>query len=248
MTSNEQIEGFWSVPLAELSERLDANSDGLSTAEAKRRARVFGPNHLRTSKRSDALTLLIAQFKSPLILILLMAAGLSFFFHESIDASIIIAIVLLSSLLGFWQEKRAADAVKALLSIVKMDATVLRDGRPTNVPVEDIVPGDVCMLNAGDIIPGDAAILESKDLFVDEATLTGESYPAEKETGVLGKETPLMTRTNSLFMGTHVISGNALALIVRTGASTEFGKVSENLSLAPPETEFEHGVRSFGYC
>jgi len=141
------------------------------------------------------------------------AAGVSFFFNESIDALIIIAIVLLSSLLGFWQEKRAADAVQTLLSIVKMDATVLRDGQQTSVPVEEVVPGDICRLKAGDIIPGDAAILESKDLFVDEAALTGESYPAEKETGIIGRETPLMRRTNSLFMGTHVISGNALALV-----------------------------------
>ena len=247
MTTNDKVECFWSVPLAELSERLEASSDGLTTAEARRRAQVFGPNRLRTSRRSDALTLLIAQFKSPLILILLAAAGLSFFFNESIDASIIIAIVLLSSLLGFWQEKRAADAVQALLSIVKMDATVVRDGHPTNVPVEDVVPGDVCILSAGDIIPGDAAILKSKDLFLDEAALTGESYPAEKEPGVVEKETPLMKRRNSLFMGTHVISGSALAQIVLTGVSTEFGKVSENLTVAPPETEFEHGVRSFGY-
>jgi Mg2+-importing ATPase len=243
----EKIEYFWSIPLKQLSERLVTNLKGLTAAEATRRAQVYGPNRLRRSKRSDALTLLIAQFKSPLILILLVAVGLSFFFNESVDAFIIIAIVLLSSLLGFWQEKRAADAVQALLSIVKMDATVLRDGHQTNVPVEEVVPGDICVLNAGDIIPGDAAILESKDLFIDEAALTGESYPAEKETGIIGKETPLMRRTNSLFMGTHVVSGNAVALIVHTGASTEFGKVSEGLSLAPPETEFEHGVRSFGY-
>lgn len=247
LTKSEEIEFFWSLSLGELSERLETNSNGLTTADAKGRARIYGPNRLRTSKRSDASTLLIAQFKSPLILILLVAAGVSFFFNESIDALIIIAIVLLSSLLGFWQEKRAADAVQTLLSIVKMDATVLRDGHQTNVPVEEVVPGDICRLKAGDIIPGDAAILESKDLFVDEAALTGESYPAEKETGVIGKETPLMRRTNSLFMGTHVISGNALALIVHTGAATEFGKVSEDLSLAPPETEFEHGVRGFGY-
>jgi len=247
MTTTEKTECFWNVPLGELSELLDTHSGGLTTVEAKRRARVYGPNRLRASNRSNALKLLIAQFKSPLILILLVAAGLSFFFNESIDASIIIAIVLLSSLLGFWQEKRAADAVQALLSIVKMDATVFRDGQQTSVPVEEVVPGDVCRLSAGDIIPGDAAILESKDLFVDEAALTGESYPAEKQSGVIGKETPLMRRTNSLFMGTHVISGNALALIARTGASTEFGKVSEGLNLAPPATEFENGVRRFGY-
>lgn len=247
LATNEKIECFWSVPSGELCECLDTHLNGLTSAEAQRRARVYGPNRLRTAKRKGALTLLLAQFKSPLILILLAAAGLSFFFNQSIDALIIIAIVLLSSLLGFWQEKRAADAVQALLSIVKMNATVLRDGHHINVPVEDIVPGDVCTLSAGDIIPGDAAILESKDLFVDEAALTGESYPAEKEPGVVGTETPLMRRTNSLFMGTHVVSGNAVGLIVRTGASTEFGKVSEGLSVAPPESEFEHGVRRFGY-
>ena len=113
---------------------------GLSAAEAKRRLQIYGPNRLKPSKRTDAITLLAAQFKSPLILILLVAVGLSFFFNESIDALIIIAIILLSSLLGFWQEKRAADAVKSLLSIVKMEATVLRGGAEVNVPVEDVVP------------------------------------------------------------------------------------------------------------
>ena len=103
------------------------------------------------------------------------------------------------------------------------------------------------MLNAGDVIPGDGLILESKDLFVDEATLTGETYPVEKEAGLLPAEAPLAKRTNSLFMGTHVISGTARALVVRTGTKTEFGKISERLKIRPPETEFEHGRRHFGY-
>ena len=247
MAKSTNIESFWSVPLAELFARLDTAPTGLRPIEVERRLRFYGPNRLRPSKRTDAVTLLAAQFKSPLILILLVAVVLSFFFNESIDALIIIAIILLSSVLGFWQEKRAADAVKSLLSIVKMEANVLRDGVETNVPVEDIVPGDVCLLNAGDIIPGDAAIADSKDLFVDEAALTGESYPAEKEAGVIAADTVLMKRTNSLFMGTHVVSGSARALIVLTGTATEFGKVSEDLRLPPAETEFEHGVRQFGY-
>ena len=235
------------MPLAELYARLETAPAGLKSNEVERRLRLYGPNRLRPSKRTDAVTLLSAQFKSPLILILLVAVGLSFFFNESIDALIISAIILLSSVLGFWQEKRAADAVKSLLSIVKMDATVLRDGVEANVPVEDVVPGDVCLLNAGDIIPGDAAIVESRDLFVDEAALTGESFPSEKETGVIPADAVLMKRTNSLFMGTHVVSGSARALIVFTGAETEFGQVSEDLRLPPAETEFEHGVRRFGY-
>ena len=247
MVPSEKIKLFWSTSLGELLEQLDTSPHGLTATEAKRRLKLYGPNRLKRSRRSDSLTLLLAQFKSPLILILLAAAGLSFFFNESVDALIIIAIVLLSSLLGFWQEKRATDAVKALLSIVKMEATVLRDGVETYVPVDEVVPGDVCLLNAGDIIPGDAAILESKDLFVDEAALTGESFPAEKEVGVLAAEAVLMKRSNSLFMGTHVVSGNAHALITLTGASTEFGKVSEGLSIPAAETDFEHGVRRFGY-
>ncbi|HEU4507648.1 MAG TPA: magnesium-translocating P-type ATPase [Pyrinomonadaceae bacterium] len=247
MAKTTKVESFWSMPLPELFGRLDTAPTGLSAVEAKHRLQLYGPNRLRPSKRTNAVTLLAAQFKSPLILILLVAVGLSFFFNESIDALIIIAIILLSSLLGFWQEKRAADAVKRLLSIVKMEATVLRDGVETDVAAEQVVPGDVCLLNAGDIVPGDAAIVDSNDLFVDEAALTGESFPAEKGAGVFAADTVLMKRTNSLFMGTHIVSGSASALITLTGTSTEFGKLSEGLRLPPAETEFEHGVRRFGY-
>jgi Mg2+-importing ATPase len=178
---------------------------------------------------------------------LLGAVILAFFLGEPVDASITIAIILLSSALGFWQEKRASDAVKSLLAIVRIETRVVRDGLEKDVPAEDVVPGDICVLSAGDIIPGDAAILKSKDLFVQEAALTGESFPAEKEAGILAIDTSLMKRTNALFMGTHVVSGEAHALIVCTGSSTEFGKVSERLRLKPPETEFEHCVRRFGY-
>jgi Mg2+-importing ATPase len=247
MSKTESLDSFWSLPADGLIERLGSSPTGLTTTEAKRRLQVYGPNRLRPAKRTDSLTLLLAQFKSPLILILLAAAILSFFLKEPFDALIIIAIVLLSSVLGFWQEKRAADAVRMLLAIVRIETVVMRDGVQKQVPVEEVVPGDVCVFNAGDIIPGDAAILDSKDLFVQEATLTGESFPAEKETGTVPKETPLMKRSNSLFMGTHVVSGIARALIVFTGTSTEFGKVSERLRLKPAETEFEHGVRRFGY-
>ena len=240
-------ESFWSVPLPQLFEFLNTRPSGITSTEAKQRLRTCGPNSLGKSKRTHAVTLFIAQFKSPLILILSAAAILSFFLNQSIDAVIIIAIVLLSSVLGFWQEKRAADAVESLLSIVRMEATVIRDGGAIDVAVDEVVPGDVCLLNAGDIIPGDAAVLDCKDLFVDEAALTGESYPVEKTAGTIDIETPLIRRTNSVFMGTHVISGAAEALIVRTGAQTEFGKVSQRLSSEPPETDFEHGVRRFGY-
>jgi len=134
-----------------------------------------------------------------------------------------------------------------LLAMVQVKATALRDGKPTDIPVEDIVPGDIVILNAGDLVPGDCLVDESKDLFVDEATLTGETYPAEKSVGVLAADAPLAKRTNALWMGTHVVGGSAKALVVVTGKETEFGKVSERLKLRPEETEFERGIRHFGY-
>ena len=226
---------------------LGTAKEGLSSEEARQRLARYGSNLLKPQKRSDVLTLLLAQFKSPLILILLFATGLSFFLHDPVNALIILTIVLVSGLLGFWQEHSATHAVEKLLAVVQIKAAVLRDGSPAEIPVEEIVPGDIVILDAGDIIPGDCLVQESKDLFIDEATLTGETYPVEKSIEVLAAETPLGQRTNSLWMGTHVVSGSAKALVVGTGKETEFGRVSERLKLRPPETEFEHGIRQFGY-
>ena len=244
---NQLPSAFWHVPVSDLLKTLESNKEGLTGPEAKKRLAIFGANLLKPQKRSDVLTLLISQFKSPIIILLFFATGLSFFLHDSVDATIILSIVLISGLLGFWQERGASNAIEKLLSIVQIKAAVLRDGISVEIPVEQIVPGDIVILNAGDIIPGDGLIQESKDLFVDEAMLTGETFPVDKEPAVLPQETPLGQRTNSLWMGTHVVSGSAAELIVRTGKETEFGKVSERLKLRPQETEFEHGIRQFGY-
>jgi len=219
----------------------------LSSEEARRRLINYGANLLKPPKRSDTAALLLAQFKNPIILTLIFAAGLSFFLQDHVDAVIIFFIVLVSGLLGFWQERGAVDAVDKLLAIVRIKTTVLRDKNPADISLEDVIPGDVVILNAGDAIPADSLILEAKDLFVDEATLTGETYPVEKEAGLLPVETPLSGRTNCLFMGTHVISGTARVIVVFTGKQAEFGKISERLKLRPLETEFEHGIRQFGF-
>ena len=238
---------FWSVPISVLLQQLQTSAKGLTEDEAEKRRAKYGSNLLRPKKRSDTLTLLLNQFKSPLILILIFAGGLSFLLGDPTNASIILAIILVSSILGFWQERGAAKAVEKLLAIVQTKATVLRDGNPKEISVEKIVPGDIVILNAGDLVPGDSIILESKDLFVNEASLTGETFPAEKAAGILPQSTSLSQRINSLFMGTNVVSGSAQAIVVGTGLRTEFGKVSERLRLRAPETEFEHGVRHFGY-
>lgn len=238
---------FWSLPAEDLLKILGSSKEGLSGAEAEKRIALLGENQLRPAKRSNALSLLVSQFKSPIILLLIFATILSFFLHDPVDAFIILLIILISGLLGFWQEYSASNAVEKLLSIVQTKAAVLRDGTSTEIPIEKIVPGDIVSLNAGDIIPGDSLVLESNDLFVDEAILTGETFPVEKTPLVLSANTELSQRTNSLWMGTHVINGMASVLIVRTGKETELGKVSERLKLRPLETEFELGIRQFGY-
>jgi Mg2+-importing ATPase len=238
---------FWNISAAEMLQKLSTTRNGLTGEEARQRLARYGANLLKPPKRSDALALLLGQFKSPIILILFFATGLSFFLRDPVDAFIILSIVLASGVLGFWQERGASNAVKKLLSIVQIKAAALRDGISGEIPVEEIVPGDIVVLNAGDVVPGDGLVYDAKDLFVDEAMLTGETFPAEKAEAVMPAETPLGLRTNALWMGTHVVSGSAHVLIVRTGKETEFGKVSERLKLRPQETEFERGIKQFGY-
>src|SRR5574340_599212 len=174
---------FWSLAATDQLEQLAATPQGLTSTEARQRLTRFGANLLTPRRRTDELALLLAQFKSPLILILLLAAGLSFFLHDPIDAAIILAIVLASSLLGFWQERGAAHALEKLLAIVQTNAVALRDGVEQEVPVEGIVPGAVVVLSAGGNLPGDCLILAAQDLSADEATLTGETYPVAKTAG-----------------------------------------------------------------
>ncbi len=243
----EQPNAFWSVPAYQVLRKLNVTPSGLSAPEASGRLERYGSNLLRPRRRTSSLGLFLSQFKSPIIIILLFAAVLSFFLQDRVTALIILTIIFISGSLGFWQEKGATDAVEKLLAIVEVKTTVLRDGKEGDIPIDEAVPGDITILTAGDSIPGDCLILESSDLYVDEATLTGETYPVEKEPGIVPADTPLARRKNTVFMGTHVVSGSAKAIIVRTGRNTEFGKVSESLRLRPPETEFEHGVKHFGY-
>ncbi|MEC4890227.1 MAG: magnesium-translocating P-type ATPase [Nitrospira sp.] len=238
---------FWSTPVEALLRRLQTNPDGLSTEEARQRRARYVSIRLKPRQDIRPLLVLLAQFRSPIVLLLLSAAAVSFFLASHTDALIILTIILVSALLGFWQEHGAAKAVASLLALVRVKTDVWRDGQLIEAPLEDIVPGDVINLSAGSSIPGDGIVLESKDLFVDEAALTGETYPAEKSAAPVSPAAPLNQRTNSLFLGTHVVSGHAKALIVHVGKDTEFGRIAAHVMLRPPETEFERGVRRFGY-
>lgn len=148
----QQTPAFWSMPPADLLALLETRQEGLGSTEAKRRLIRYGANLLKPPKRSDALALLLFQFKSPIILTLVFAAGLSFLLRDPVDAAIILMIVLISGLLGFWQERGAADAVAKLLAIVMIKASVLRDKKQQEIPWEDVVPGDIVLLDRKSVV------------------------------------------------------------------------------------------------
>ena len=208
---------------------------GLSSAEAAKRLREHGRNELREHATLSRLRVLTAQFRSPLLLLLVFAAVVALLAGQWVDAAIVIVIVVASAILGFVREYRAAAAAEALRSRIRTNANVIRDGAPKAIPIEEVVPGDVVMLSAGSLVPADGTLLEARDFFLSEAVLTGESFPVEKGADA------------RIFLGTNVRSGTARCLVTETGSSTAFGKIAHRLTLRPPETEFDRGIRRFGY-
>jgi Mg2+-importing ATPase len=244
---NQEIPpAWWSLPAEQLLPALQASRDGLTSDEAGQRLKQYGPNTIKAQQQVTAIGLLLKQFKSPLVLILIFAAIASGFVGEWVDASIVLGIVLVSTLLGFVQEYTATNAVEKLRSQITIKSSPLRDGQAQTVPSEQVVPGDVVLLSAGSLIPADGLVLAADDFFVNQAVLTGETFPVEKLPGVAPASASLAERTNCAFMGTSVSSGTAQLLIVQTGLGTVFGQVAEHLRLRPPETEFERGIRQFG--
>jgi P-type Mg2+ transporter len=246
-TTSSSLDHFWSLEGKEALEMLSCPDSGLSAAMVADRLKSYGPNTLKGPSHSTGFLLFLSQFKSPITLLLIAAALLSMALGDITDALIILVIIAISSFLGFWQEKGAAHAVEELLKLVQIRCRLVREGVEEECPMETVVPGDVVVLSAGDVIPGDSLLLESRELFIDEAAFTGETFPVEKNVGVVAADTPLSGRSNTLLMGSHVISGRAKALVVHTAKNTEFGKISDRLRLRSPETDFERGIRRFGY-
>lgn len=238
----------WSSLTAdEALRRLEARPAGLSAAEAASRLLRAGEHPQPRRRWLVALGLFLNQFKSAIVLILLFATVASAFLGDWIDAVIILVIVLGSAILSFSQEYRANTAAAALRAQVALKATVLRDGAPAVIPADQVVPGDVVLLSAGSLIPADGLVIEANDFFVNQAVLTGETFPVEKQPGVLAEGVSLAARTNAIFQGTTVRSGSARALVTETGAGTAFGQIAGRLALRPPETEFERGIARLGY-
>ncbi len=244
---NPDALSYWSLSSDKLMTVYRSTPDGLGSADAQKRLETFGPNLLAAKKKATALGLFLNQFKSPIVLILLFATAVSVVVQEWVDAVIILAIVLGSAVLSFVQEYNANNAAEKLRAQLQTRATVLRDGQPQSLPAEEIVPGDVVLLSAGSLIPADGVLLQARDFYVNQAVLTGETFPTEKTIGPVPAGASLVERTNCVLMGTNLRSGSAHALIVQTGGATAFGQIAERLTLRPPETEFERGIRRFGY-
>ncbi len=238
---------YWSHVPDDLLRETGSTFDGLSTSEAKGRLQRFGANSLKARRHDTPLRMFLSQFTNPLVLILIFAAVVSAIVQEWVDTAIVLIIVTASAMLSFTQEYSASHAVEKLRSQVTLKTIVLRDKQRQTIPAEEVVPGDIVLLSAGSLVPADGIVLETKDFFVNQAVLTGETFPVEKQAGAVSEGAGLAERINMVFMGTNVRSGTARVLITQTGTGTAFGQIADRLTLRPPETEFERGIRKFGY-
>ncbi|KKG89778.1 calcium-transporting P-type ATPase, PMR1-type [Methanosarcina mazei] len=226
---------------------LDTSETGLSSGEAENRLEKYRKNELKEEEKTSAVKLFLSQFKSFLILILIVAALFSAFLGELVDALVILFTVFLAGVLGFVQEYRAEESIKLLKSLTSPEALVVRDGKEVKVPSSLLVPGDILILQAGDRIPADARLLEAQSLKIDESSLTGESVPVEKSIKILLPETPQPDRKNMAYTGTSVTYGRGKAVITATGMSTAFGKLAGLLGEIERErTPLQEKLDQFG--
>ncbi|MGD9922829.1 MAG: HAD-IC family P-type ATPase [Pseudorhodoplanes sp.] len=209
--------------------RLDTQSDGLSSDEAARRLAKFGPNRLPTSRPRSALTRFAAQFHNLLIYVLLVAGIMAALLGHWVDAAVIFAVVLLNAAIGFVQEGRAEQALDAIRTMITAQASVLRDSNRTTVRADDIVPGDIVIIEAGDRVPADLRLIRARNLTMEEAILTGESLPVEKGAMPVDANAALGDRISMAFSGTLVAAGQGFGVVVATGLSTELGRISAML-------------------
>lgn len=241
-----EVDRYWSLSADELLERLETRPAGLSSEEARLRQEQVGPNRLRERASLQPWLLLLSQFKSPLVLILVLAALISAVTGGWVDVAILLVIIVASGVLSFVQEYHAGRAVEALRERVQPRVQVMRDGQLIDSLPEELVPGDLVQLSAGSLIPADGIVWEADDLFVNQAVLTGETFPVEKHPGKAEAEATLAERTNCVFTGSTVRTGTARLLVCQTGMRTEFGAIASRLTLRQPETAFERGIARFG--
>ena len=232
--------------LEALFEKIGTSPKGLSESEAQKRLIEYGYNEPAKKKKRTILLQILLKFFNPLIIILLIIAGFSFFFGEKISAFIVSLMAIMSVVLSFIQEYKAGREAEKLSEMVRATATVYRNGKPRELPIKEIVPGDVVDLFAGDMIPADLRIIQAKDLFLNQSSLTGESLPVEKMAAPVNAKSPSsMDLLNIVFMGSSVVSGTGLGVVIRTGLATQFGEISRKLAGMNGESSFDKGIQKF---
>lgn len=225
---SNDIREYHSLSVEETLAELFTSEKGISNSEAETRLGKYGLNELVEEKKTTPLEIFINQFKSVLIVILVIAAGISgLILHEYLDMAVILIIVILNAIIGFIQEYRAEQAVEALKKMVSPSCRVIRDGALKEIAANLVVPGDILVIQDGDRIPADGRLIEAVNLKIDESPLTGESSTVTKKTEKLEKSTILAQRTNLIYMGTHATYGRGTAVITSTGMDTEFGNIAK---------------------
>ncbi|WP_276908273.1 magnesium-translocating P-type ATPase [Peptoniphilus duerdenii] len=240
------MKDFWSCDINNILNSLNTSVEGLSSKEAEDRIDKFGENIFEEKKSTSKFMIFINQFKNPITMILIFAAILSIFLKDYSDGIIILIIIMISAFLSYRHESKASDAVKKLLSSVSVTSSVLRDGKFKEIENSKLTVGDIISVKTGDMIPADCLLLDVNSLSTDESSLTGETFPVEKILGKIPANTVLSQRNNSLWMGTHVISGSGKAVIVNLAKDSEFGKITSSLSKKDSDTDFEKGIKDFG--
>src|SRR5262245_61673549 len=234
----------------EVVRRLDSNTEtGLDPAEARARLARYGPNRLPEAAKQGPFMRFLLQFKNVLVYVLLAAGFIKAMMGLWLDATVILGVVVLNALLGFVQEGRAEKALDSIRGMLSADARTVRGGEARMTPAEDLVPGDVVLLESGDRIPADLRLTDVKNLRTEEAALTGESVPADKSTAAVAANATVGDRDGMVFSGTLVVSGRATGIVVGTGRNTELGRINQMLaSVSPLETPLLRQIKKFGYA
>ncbi|HLD50732.1 magnesium-translocating P-type ATPase [candidate division WWE3 bacterium RIFOXYC1_FULL_40_10] len=243
---NQKLESFATLQNSELFTKLETSEKGLIQAEAETRIKIYGRNVIKDRPKLHALIQFISNFKNPLVIILLVVSTISFVTGETVNGSLVAGMVLMSVTFNFWQEYKANTETDKLKAGIASISSVIRGGSRVEISTSELCLGDILVFNAGDLVPGECRILSSKDLYINQSALTGESFPAEKHaTPIKIGDSEIAKMTNILFQGTSVISGTALAVVLKTGTKTEFGKIAESLAQNDSENEFTKGIGNF---
>jgi len=234
--SQQKISAPWAIESETLLDTFSVDPDlGLTRKQVRKQRKQHGRNRLRTKSRKSALAILKEQFQNIIIWLLIASAALSFIFGEWVDGTAVVVVILLNTLIGFFTELRAVRSMEALREMTQVDARVRREGEPQQIPADQLVPGDIVLLDSGDIITADLRLIEASKIQANESTLTGESEAVSKQTDPIDEKTPLAERRNMLFKGTSLTRGSGTGVVVFTGRDTELGQISELVAEAKQE-------------